>query len=144
MVALSAPAVTVTAVEPTEIAVTTPSILPTVATAGLADDHSSAAGAAIARSRASRICTVRRSDAPTKSPSADPEMESFAGPAGSTDTVAVALSVPAVAVTVVVPAEIAVTTPSLRPTLATAGFAEDHSSDARRSEEHTSELQSRG
>jgi len=46
-----------------------------------------------------------------------------------TDTVAVALSVPAVAVTVVLPAEIAVTLPSLLPTVAMAGSPDDHSND---------------
>jgi hypothetical protein len=47
-----------------------------------------------------------------------------------TDTVAVARRVPRLAVTVVVPAAMAVTVPSFRPTVATDGFADDHSKNA--------------
>jgi hypothetical protein len=44
-----------------------------------------------------------------------------------TDTVTFAVSVPTFALTVAVPVAIAVTTPSFLPTVATAGFDDDHS-----------------
>jgi hypothetical protein len=127
-VALSVPAVTVTVVAPLEIVVTMPSVLPTVATAGSADDHSNVTFAVVPVE--SVACATRRSTLPVMSDSDDGEMEMATGGAGGrTETVAVAVSVPAVAVTVVEPGETAPTEPSRWPTVAMVGSADDHASD---------------
>ena len=60
----------------------------------------------------------------------DVDVDSLAGPGGSTVTVALPLIVRHVAVTVAVPTEIAVTTPIAFPTLATVGSDDDHENEA--------------
>ena len=125
----SAPTAAVTVVAPMETAVTMPSVLPTVATAGSAEDHSN--DTLIGRPLASYACAVSRSTTPALRLKADGEMTmATGGSEGCTDTVAVARRGPAVAVTVVVPAVIAVTVPSFVPTVATDGLADDHSKTA--------------
>jgi hypothetical protein len=63
-------------------------------------------------------------------PSADVDVDNLAGPAGSTDTVALALRARVVAAMVAVPTEMAVTTPLALSTLATAGSDDDHENEA--------------
>jgi hypothetical protein len=127
-VALSLPAMTVTVVVPAEIAVTMPSVVPTVAMAGSPDDQRSEMFAAPPVE--SVACATRRSEPPAMSDSAVGKMETeTGGSSGRTETVAVAVSVPAVAVTVVEPGETAVTEPLLWPTVAMVWSADDHTND---------------
>jgi hypothetical protein len=62
-VVLRVPTLAVTVVVPTAMAVTVPSFLPTVATDGLADDHSKSA--LVARPFASVACAARLLSSPT-------------------------------------------------------------------------------
>src|SRR3954463_6610962 len=106
--ALSVPAVTVTVVAPTAMAVRTPSVLPTVATAGFAEDHWNDVFVALPVASIARA--TRRSTPPVMSDGADGEIKTATGGSGNrTETAAAARSVPAVAVTVVVPGAIATT-----------------------------------
>src|SRR5689334_5421108 len=124
--ATSAPVMTVTVVLRGAMAVIPPSHFPPVAMAEVADVHSK--DTFTLRHVESTAGATRRSVPPTRNETAVGKTEmATGGSGGRTDTVAVALSAPAVAVTVVEPGAIAMTEPSSRPTVATDGSADAHS-----------------
>ena len=103
-VALTVPVLTVTVVVPGAMAVTMPSVFPTVATAGSADIHSNETFAP--RPVESTARATRRSTPPTMTDTALGDIEADTGGSGGrTETVAVAESAPARAVTTVLPGD---------------------------------------